>query len=169
VRIGELADQADVTAKTVRYYESIGIMPAPDRTPSGYRDYDDDALDRLRSIRDTQATGLTLAEIQSVLELKDAGARSCQHTRTLLDIHLQDLDRQIQRLQAARSQLRELAQRAVLLDPAECTDPNRCQVIDAARRFFTTAITAHGTPDEIVTDRAQALVAAAFDELSETI
>lgn len=133
MRIGELADQADVTTKTVRYYESIGLMPEPDRTPSGYRDYEADALERLRFIGDAQATGLKLAEIRSVLELKDAGARSCQHTRALLDDHLADVDDQIRRLQTARVQLRELAARAGRLDPADCTDPNRCQVIDAAR------------------------------------
>lgn len=133
MRIGELAGQADMTAKTVRYYESIGLMPEPDRTPSGYRDYEADALERLRFIGDAQATGLKLAEIKSVIELKDAGARSCQHTRALLDDHLADVDDQIRRLQTARVQLRELAARAGRLDPADCTDSNRCQVIDAAR------------------------------------
>ena len=85
MRIGELADAADVNTKTVRYYESIGLMPAPQRTPSGYRDYTSEALERLRFIRDSQATGLTLAEIQSIVELKDSGERTCHHTQTLLD------------------------------------------------------------------------------------
>ena len=137
MRIGELAGRADVTAKTVRYYESIGLMPEPDRTPSGYRDYDADALERLRFIGDAQATGLKLTEIRSVLELKDAGARSCQHTRALLDDHLGDVDDQIRRLQTAHAQLRELAARATRLDPADCTDPNRCQVIDTHRHPTT--------------------------------
>jgi MerR family transcriptional regulator, copper efflux regulator len=133
MRIGELADLVGVNPKTVRYYESIDVMPEPDRTPSGYRNYDLDALERLRFIRDSQATGLTLAEIQSVLELKDAGARTCHHTQTLLSEHLTDIDAQIQRLQTARQQLVDLAERASQLDPSDCTDPNRCQVIDATR------------------------------------
>jgi DNA-binding transcriptional MerR regulator/copper chaperone CopZ len=133
MRIGELAAQADVTAKTVRYYESIGLLDEPERTPSGYRDYDQVALDRLRFIRDAQASGLSLAEIQSVLALKDAGSRSCSHTSGLLDDHLTDLDRQIRRLETTRNQLRDLAERAAQLDPADCTDPNRCQVIDTNR------------------------------------
>ena len=131
MRIGELAEQAGVSTKTVRYYESIGVMAAPGRTASGYRDYDAVAVDRLRFVRDAQATGLTLAEIQSVLELKDAGAGSCRHTRSLLDRHLADLDGQIRRLQTARRELADLARRAARLDPAACTDPNRCQVIGA--------------------------------------
>ena len=62
MRIGEVAEQAVVTTKTIRYYESIGILPTPERTPSGYRAYDSKTLDRLRFIRDAQATGLTLTE-----------------------------------------------------------------------------------------------------------
>ena len=133
MKIGELAERADVTAKTVRYYESIGIMAPPVRTSSGYRDYDEHALKRLRFIRDAQATGLSLSEIRSVLELKDSGTSSCEHTRSLLQGHLDDLDSQIRRLQTARRELSDLAESAAALDPAACTDPNRCQVIDASR------------------------------------
>lgn len=129
MRIGELASLGDVTAKTVRYYESIGLLPEPKRTDAGYRDYGPDAVDRLRFIRDAQASGLTLSEIASVLELKGAGQRSCSHTASLLIRHLADIDDQIERLQAARSTLAELAERAARLDPSTCTDPNRCQVI----------------------------------------
>ena len=130
MKIGELADRASVSTKTIRYYESIGLLAEPGRTASGYRDYEDDATERLRFIRDAQATGLSLAEIQSVLELKDAGRNSCAHTRALLDRHLAELDDQIARLVDAREELVQLADRAGALDPSSCTDPNRCQVID---------------------------------------
>lgn len=129
MRIGELATAAGVTTKTVRYYESIGLLAPPARTASGYRDYGDAAIERLRFIRDAQATGLTLAEIQSVLELKGAGTASCHHTRDLLERHLAEIDDQIARLVQARRELAGLAERAGDLDPATCTDPNRCQVI----------------------------------------
>lgn len=129
MRIGELAEGAGVGTKTVRYYESIGLLDPPERTPSGYRRYGDDASERLRFIRDAQGSGLSLAEIKSVLELKDAGTQSCDHTRALLDRHLVEIDEQIERLRAARNELVELAERARTLDPAGCTDPHRCQVI----------------------------------------
>mgnify|MGYP001820754457 CR=1 FL=1 len=118
-----------MSTKTVRYYESIGLLAEPGRTSSGYRDYDASAVERLRFVRDAQATGLSLTEIASVLELKDAGATSCQHTRDLLRRHMEELDSQIERLRAARATLTELAERADSLDPSSCTDPNRCQVI----------------------------------------
>ncbi len=129
MRIGALAERAGVTTKTIRYYESIALLADPVRTPTGYREYGDDAVERLRFIRDAQSSGLSLSEIQSVLELKDSGARSCDHTRALLDRHLAEIDEQIARLEVARSELLELAARARGLDPAACTDPHRCQVI----------------------------------------
>ncbi len=131
MRIGELGERCGVTAKTIRYYESISLLEPPDRTSSGYRDYGDDAVERLRFIRDAQATGLTLAEIASVLELKGAGERSCSHTMALIDGHVASIDAQIEQLLAARAELSQLAQRARSLDPGSCTDPNRCQVINA--------------------------------------
>lgn len=129
MKIGELGERAGVSTKTIRYYEGLGLLDEPARSSSGYRDYDETAVERLVFIRDAQASGLALAEIASVLELKAAGQRSCSHTTALLDRHLVDIDDQIARLRSARTSLAALAERARSLDPANCTDPNRCQVI----------------------------------------
>lgn len=123
-----------MSSKTIRYYESIGLLDEPERTPSGYRDYGDDVVERLRFIRDAQATGLTLAEIASVLELKGAGERSCAHTTALIESHVAAIDAQIEQLNVARRELAALAARARDLDPASCTDANRCQVISETHR-----------------------------------
>ena len=129
MRIGELARQAGVTAKTVRYYESIGLLPDPGRTASGYREYGAEALERLRFVRDAQAAGLTLRESGTILDMKAEGEGTCHHTQELLERHLADIDAQIASLEAARTELQVLSTRAAALDPAECTDPNRCQVL----------------------------------------
>ncbi len=129
MRIGELAAQAGVTAKTIRFYEGRGLLAAPERRANGYRDYGSDAVERLRFIRDSQAAGLTLAETGEILRMKDEGTGTCHHTQALLDKHLADIDKQIDSLLAARAELTALARRAELLDPDECTDPNRCQVL----------------------------------------
>ncbi|WP_062070850.1 heavy metal-responsive transcriptional regulator [Demequina sediminicola] len=129
MRIGELAERAGVTAKTVRYYESIGLLDDPGRTTSGYRDYDAEALERLVFVRDAQAAGLTLKESGHILDMKAAGHGTCQHTSALLDRHLADIESQIASLEAARAELTALRSRADVLDPASCTDPNRCQVV----------------------------------------
>ena len=132
MRIGELAERAGLTAKTIRYYESIGLMDEPDRHANGYRDYGGDAADRLRFIRDSQAAGLALAEVSEILGMKAAGESTCAHTRSLLARHLADVDAQIDRLLATRTELRAMAERADALNPASCTDPGRCQVIAAS-------------------------------------
>jgi DNA-binding transcriptional MerR regulator len=61
MRIGELAEQAGISTKAIRYYEQIGILAPPARTPSGYRSYDQAALGRLGFVRAAQAVGLTRA------------------------------------------------------------------------------------------------------------
>jgi len=139
MKIGELGERCGVTTKTIRYYESINLLMAPERTPSGYRDYPDEAVERLRFIRDAQASGLRLAEIASVLELKGSGEGSCTHTTKLLKGHLLAIDEQIEQLTAARIQLAALAKRSDTLDPTNCTDPNRCQVIAEAHPSTNTS------------------------------
>lgn len=131
MRIGELAQRAGATTKAIRYYETLGLLPQPDRTPSDYRDYGADAIERVRFIKDAQAGGLTLTEIRSLVELKTAGQTTCEHTIELLRRHLTDIDTQITQLDAARSSLAALAERAATLDHADCTDPHRCHVIAA--------------------------------------
>ena len=133
MKIGELGDRCGVSTKTIRYYESIGLLDEPDRTASGYREYEGDAVARLRFIRDAQATGLSLAEISSVLELKSVGERSCAHTTALIEAHVDAIDAQVAQLRSARKELAALLRRAQGLDPASCTDPNRCQVISRSR------------------------------------
>jgi len=130
MRIGELSQRTGVTTKTIRYYESIGLLPEPDRTSSGYRDYRPDAIERLQFIKEAQSSGLTLTEIQSLVELKTAGQSTCEHTIELLRRHLADLDAHIAQLRTTRVNLASLAERAGSLDHTDCTDPHRCHVIE---------------------------------------
>lgn len=129
MRIGELADAAGVTTKTIRYYESIGLLDEPARTPSGYRSYDTTAVERLDFVKQAQSSGLTLAEIGSILDIKDSGGQSCEHSRALLKRRLDDLDAKLVELQTARRELQVMYDRAQELDPRACRDANRCQVI----------------------------------------
>ncbi|MDK1292525.1 MAG: heavy metal-responsive transcriptional regulator [Actinomycetota bacterium] len=112
MRIGELGRRTGVPTKTIRYYEGIGLLAEPERAYNGYRDYHDDAVSRLRFIRDAQATGLSLTEIASILNLRSAGEGTCSHVVELLERHLEDLDRHIDNLQATRRQLVSLTERA---------------------------------------------------------
>ncbi len=69
MRIGETAEAAGMTAKTLRFYEDRGLLPAVERDPNGYRDYGREELVRLDFIRRARMAGLTLAQIQDVLLL----------------------------------------------------------------------------------------------------
>ncbi|MEX1294713.1 MAG: heavy metal-responsive transcriptional regulator [Candidatus Limnocylindrales bacterium] len=131
MRIGEVARSSGLSPTTIRYYEDIGLVPEPARAPNGYRDYEPDAIERLRFISDAQNSGLTLAEIASILELRAQGEPTCHHTIELLERHLEDVDRRIESLVASRDLYARLIARARTLDPADCTDPDRCQTIAA--------------------------------------
>lgn len=129
MRIGELARRAGTTTKTLRFYEQAGLLPAPDRTPSGYRDYDPAVLGLLAFIRAAQAAGLTLAEVREVVAVREAHGPPCEHVTGLLDAHAADLDRRIRDLTSLRDEVRRLRARARGLDPAACGDAAVCHVI----------------------------------------
>jgi DNA-binding transcriptional MerR regulator len=131
MRIGQVARQTGLTTTTIRYYEDIGLVPPPARAPNGYRDYGPEAVERLRFVRDAQDSGLTLSEIASILELRGQGESTCHHVIELLERHLKDVDRRIESLKASRALYARLIVRARKLDPADCTDPGRCQTIAA--------------------------------------
>ena len=129
MRIGELAARSGRTAKTIRFYESAGVLPAPARRPSGYREYEESAVDRLTFVKAAQAAGLTLAEIRDIIVARDGSGAPCEHVVALLDTHAADLDRRIAELTALREQVQRLRSRARTLDPATCSPAAVCQVI----------------------------------------
>lgn len=129
MRIGDLATASGLTAKTIRFYEQAGLLPAPPRTPGGYRDYPEQTITRLAFIRDAQRAGLTLAEIRSVLALRDGGQAPCEHVTALIDQHLADIERRLIELTATRQALRDLARRAATTDPAACAEDDICTIL----------------------------------------
>ncbi len=123
MQIGELAAEAGVNAKTIRYYETRGLLPPPPRTEAGYRIYGEGDLERLRFILKGRAIGLSLAEIGSVLGLRDDGQEPCGHVRALLDEKLTAVDAQLRALNELRVEfmfLRGEADRTVASDDCVC-------------------------------------------------
>lgn len=120
MRIGELAARSGVTTKTLRFWEAEGLLPGPARTPSGYRDYAADIIDRLSFIRHAQAAGLTLAEIRQILAISDDGEPPCGHVTGLIHQRLDEVDRRIRELNETRQRLDGLARRAADQNPADC-------------------------------------------------
>jgi DNA-binding transcriptional MerR regulator len=120
MRIGEVAARAGVPAKTIRFWEDQRLLPPPDRTPSGYRDYDPVILARLAFIRHAQAAGLTLEAIRQVIEVRDGGQPPCVHVTALIARRLAEVQARLAELSATRDQLAALAERAAAQDPADC-------------------------------------------------
>lgn len=129
MRIGELADQAGVGPKTLRYYESIGLLPEPPRTSSGYRDYGPEAVTRVAFVRRAQASGMSLREIGHVLAIRDAGERPCEHVKDLLVRRAREVSARIEELERMHDDLRALSRRAERLDPAACSDAEICHIL----------------------------------------
>jgi DNA-binding transcriptional MerR regulator len=129
MRIGELAEQAGISTKAIRYYEQVGILTPPARTASGYRAYDDTALGRLGFVRAAQAVGLTLGEIRQIIAFRDDGQAPCAHVTDLLRRHAAELDARIRELRQLRGELRQLAERAATLDPEQCPPERVCHII----------------------------------------
>jgi DNA-binding transcriptional MerR regulator len=131
VRIGELAERTGTTTKTLRFYERAGLVPEPQRTAAGYRNYDEGVVVRLSFVKAAQAAGLTLAEIRGVIAVRELSGPPCQHLTALLDTHAARLDQRLGELMAMREEVEQLRERARELDPAGCTAGGVCHVIPA--------------------------------------
>ena len=120
--IGELAETVGVNPKTIRYYESIGLLPEPARTASGYRDYDDEDVERLAFVRRATALDLQLDEVGEILALRDRGERPCDYVVDVARRHLAEIEDRLASLRAARDELSELLERA----PVRGDDDDAC-------------------------------------------
>jgi DNA-binding transcriptional MerR regulator len=149
MRIGELAALSGVPAKTIRYYESLGVLPTAPRTSSRYRIYDGEALDRLAFIRAAQAVGFRLAEIRQILALRDHGETPCNYVLQLLAIRSKEVEQRIEELVALRGELRLLVERAEELDPDDCDPRGVCHLVGARPRGRRPNGSAVGTLREV--------------------
>jgi DNA-binding transcriptional MerR regulator len=108
MRIGELARVSGLSADTIRYYERIGLMPAPRRTSSGYREYPAGAANRLRIIRNAAQLGFPLQEIAKVLRIRDRGAAPCRQVRDYACKLVGGIEQRIAELQTERKAMQTM-------------------------------------------------------------
>lgn len=126
LRIGELAAEAGVNPKTIRYYEEIGLLPAPERSPSGYRQYREQDRERLAFIRRAKHLGLSLDEIRGILEVSESGETPCEHVLHLVDRKIEATARQLHALTAYYRRLVQLRTSARHLTGRRAADQERC-------------------------------------------
>jgi MerR family copper efflux transcriptional regulator len=108
MRISELTERAEVTPRTVRYYERLGLLPPGEREGHGQHYYTEETLARLRKIDQLKQLGLSLTEIRDVIDLyftDPSGIQPKQHVLTILRQHLADANQKLGALQQFRAEL----------------------------------------------------------------
>lgn len=105
LKIGEVSRQSGVGIEALRFYEKSGLLERPGRTYSGYRQYDEDVLERIAFIKRAQALGFTLDEILQLIRHKRAGKSPCDEVREIVRTRLQELDERIERMVKYRIEL----------------------------------------------------------------
>ncbi len=105
---GGLSSETGVNIETIRYYEKIGLMPEPARSPGGHRVYDHQHVKRLFFIRRSRELGFTLREVGELLHLVDGGRYTCDQIRDKAVIHLDEVAEKIRDLQKMQQTLSDL-------------------------------------------------------------
>ena len=114
MRIGELTERAGVTPRTVRYYESIGLIPPGEREGQGQHYYTEETIARLRKIDQLKKLGLSLDEIRDVIDLyfiDPSGVQAKQKVLIVLRQHLAEVDQKISEYQQFRAELEDHIER----------------------------------------------------------
>jgi len=107
LRIGQVAQRAGVSTDTIRYYERLGLLPNPQRSPAGYREYPEIIVNRIALVRNAMRFGFSLLEIRGFLRVREAGGKPCHQVRHAAQTILDRVDQQIAELTATRETMRE--------------------------------------------------------------
>jgi DNA-binding transcriptional MerR regulator len=125
MRIKELADETGVPTETIRYYESIGLLPLPKRAANNYRQYTAADAERLRFVASARSLGFTPADISEILAARDQGIAPCERVLSALDQSLVGLDRRLAAMLALRETLLKLRQEGATL-PLDDVQGEQC-------------------------------------------
>lgn len=108
MNIGDAAKQSGVSAKMVRHYESLGLLPSVPRTDAGYRQYGEREVHTLRFVRHARDLGFSMAEISELLKLWQNQRRSSASVKKIAQKHLADIDAKMAEMAAMRKTLQHL-------------------------------------------------------------
>ncbi len=140
MNIGEAAARSGVTAKTIRYYESIGLLPSASRRTNNYRDYAETEIQTLRFIARARGLGFSVKDVGQLLALWRDRSRASQDVKAVAQSHLGEIDRKIAELEAMRATLQHLIK--------ACHGDHRpdCPILDDLAGAGAPAC--HGSPSE---------------------
>jgi DNA-binding transcriptional MerR regulator len=123
--IGQLGQATGTKIETIRYYEKIGLLPAPRRTAGNYRSYAAEHLQRLGFIRRARELGFSIEDVRELLKLAAHGEQTCEEVDQLVRCHLETTERKIEALTRLRRELRDT------LDSCKGSRIAECRVIQA--------------------------------------
>ena len=106
---GQLARLTSLSTDTLRHYEHLGLLPRPQRTAGNYREYPSASQQRVELIQRALTIGFSLAELKTILAVRDSGGVPCRHVRTLMRSKIRDVDQQIRNLVSLRVELNRLS------------------------------------------------------------
>jgi MerR family copper efflux transcriptional regulator len=111
MNIGTVAERSGVPPKSIRYYESIGLIDPAERRPNGYRSYSRHDMRTLAFIKRARSLGFSVEEVRDLLDLWRDRTRRSSAVKALAAQHIEALDRKIEALQSMRKTLAELVRR----------------------------------------------------------
>lgn len=120
MKIGELSRATGTNTETIRYYERIGLLPAPARTDANYRSYGSEHRSRLSFVRHSRELGFTIEEIRSLLDLSDHPDKDCGQADRIATAHLEQVEAKIAQLAALRDELARIVGRCRGGAAADC-------------------------------------------------
>lgn len=128
--IRDVAAAGGMTPQAVRYYESLGLLEKPQRTGSGYRVYNRDAIERVRFIKNAQKLGLNLDEIRVIIRMKCSMQSPCDCVRDMLRKKLAGIEKQIAQMDATRKKLLKVLQSPNAAPPLSHEESLICPLIE---------------------------------------
>ena len=120
MNIGQAATLAGVTTKTIRYYESVGLIAVADRRSNNYRDYGDREIAELRFIHRARSLGFSVKEVGDLLALWRDRSRASQQVRALASAHVKEIQRKVAELEAMKRTLQTLIGKCHNDDRPDC-------------------------------------------------
>jgi len=120
ITIGRLAKASDVKVTTIRYYESIGLIEAPDRSEGGQRIYDHKAVERMRFVRHARDLGFPLEAIRELIALSQNQEKSCAMVDEIARRHTADVKQRIKRLRALERELGRMIKECAVDRISDC-------------------------------------------------
>jgi Cu(I)-responsive transcriptional regulator len=120
LNIGQAASASGVSAKMIRHYEDVGLIPAPARTDAGYRQYGEGEVHALRFVRHARDLGFSIAEIAELLSLWNDRKRPSRQVKALAQAHIHELEQKARELLAMKATLERLVHCCHGDDRPEC-------------------------------------------------